>query len=91
MSNLSCLLVYLFTRLLTKNVCHMKQNHKKQYAPPALRVADLFPESRILISGSTGSGKFITNGGDSKDNPSTPDPSTNKKQITDESWEWFRS
>ncbi len=68
----------------------MKQNHKKQYAPPALRVADLFPESRLLLSGSTGSGKFITNGGNSKDNAS-PDPSTNKKQITDESWEWFRS
>ena len=76
---------------MKNNVYHMKQNHKKQYAPPELRVADLFPESRILISGSTGSGKFITNGGDSKDNPSTPDPSTNKKQITDESWEWFRS
>ena len=75
---------------MKNNVCHMKQNHKKQYAPPALRVADLFPESRILISGSTGSGKFITNGGNSENN-ANPDPSTNKKQITDESWEWFRS
>ena len=69
----------------------MKQNHKKQYAPPALRVADLLPESRFLLSGSTGRGCSISSGGDSKDNPSTPDPSTNKKQITDESWEWFRS
>lgn len=68
----------------------MKQNHKKQYAPPALRVADLLPESRFLLSGSTGGGSPITNGGNSKDNAS-PDPSTNKKQITDESWEWFRS
>ena len=34
----------------------MKQNHKKQYAPPALLVADLFPESRFLLSGSTGGG-----------------------------------
>ena len=75
---------------MKNNVCYMKQNHKKQYAPPALRVADLFPESRILISGSTGSGKFITNGGNSENN-ANPDPSTNKKQITDESWEWFRS
>lgn len=68
----------------------MKQNHKKQYAPPVMGVADLFPESRLLLSGSTGSGNFITPGGNSKDNAS-PDPSTNKKQITDESWEWFRS
>ncbi len=75
---------------MKNNVYHMKQNHKKQYAPPALRVADLFPESRILISGSTGSGRSISNGGDSKNN-ANPDPSTNKKQITDESWEWFRS
>ena len=69
----------------------MKQNHKKQYAPPALRVADLLPESRFLLSGSTGGGGSISPGGDSKDNPSTPDPATNKKQISDESWEWFRS
>ena len=69
----------------------MKQNQKKQYAPPALRVADLLPESRFLLSGSTGGGGSISPGGDSKDNPSTPNPSTNKKQITDESWEWFRS
>lgn len=75
---------------MKNNVCHMKQNHKKQYAPPALRVADLFPESRILIAGSTGGGVPITPGGDSTNNAS-PDPSTNKKQITDESWEWFRS
>ena len=68
----------------------MKQSSKKQYAPPAMCITDLFPESRILISGSTGSGKFITNGGNSENNAS-PDPSTNKKQITDESWEWFRS
>ena len=68
----------------------MKQNHKKQYAPPALRVADLFPESRILISGSTGGGSPITNGGNSEKN-ANPDPSTNKKQNTDESWEWCRS
>lgn len=75
---------------MKNNVYHMKQNHKKQYAPPALRVADLFPESRILISGSTGGGSPITNGGNSENN-ANPDPSTNKKQITDESWEWFRS
>ena len=50
---------------MKNNVCHMKQNHKKQYAPPALRVADLFPESRILISGSTGGGSPITSGGNS--------------------------
>ena len=76
---------------MKNNVSHMKQSSKKQYAPPAMCITDLFPESRILISGSTGSGKFITNGGNSEDNPSTPDPSTNKKQITNESWEWFRS
>lgn len=69
----------------------MKQNHKKQYAPPAMCITDLFPESRILLSGSTGGGGSISSGGDSKDNPSTPDPATNKKQISDESWEWFRS
>ena len=68
----------------------MKQNHKKQYAPPALRGADLLPESRFLLSGSTGGGGSISPGGDSKDNPSTPNPSTNKKQITDESWERCR-
>ena len=76
---------------MKNNVSHMKQSSKKQYAPPALRVADLFPESRILLSGSTGGGGSISSGGDSKDNPSTPNPSTNKKQITDEAWEWFRS
>ena len=76
---------------MKNNVYHMKQNHKKQYAPPALRVADLLPESRFLLSGSTGGGSPITSGGNSEDNPSRPDPSTNKKQITDESWEWFRS
>ena len=69
----------------------MKQNHKKQYAPPTLLVADLFPESRFLLSLSTGGGSPITSRGNSEDNPSTPDPSTNKKQNTDESWEWFRS
>ena len=47
----------------------MKQNHKKQYAPPAMRITDLFPESRILLSGSTGGGGSISSGGDSKDNP----------------------
>ena len=69
----------------------MKQNSKKQYAPSAMCITDLFPESRILLSGSTGGGSPITSGGNSEDNPSRPDPSTNKKQITDESWEWFRS
>ena len=75
---------------MKNNVYHMKQNHKKQYAPPVMGVADLFPESRILISGSTGGGGTITDGGNSGNNAS-PDPSTNKKQITNESWEWFRS
>lgn len=69
----------------------MKQNYKKQYTPPQMSVADLFSESSLLLSGSTGGGGSISSGGNSKDNPSTPDPATNKKQITDESWEWFRS
>ena len=76
---------------MKNNVSHMKQSSKKQYAPPAMCITDLFPESRILLSGSTGGGGSISSGGDSKDNHSTPNPATNKKQITDESWEWFRS
>ena len=59
----------------------MKQNHKKQYAPPALRVADLLPESRFLLSGSTGGGSPITSGGNSEDNPSRHKQEANHRRI----------